>query len=538
MLLCCVTLVHQVMSQATGELTVSTSGIVTNNYQLVKDLLLGGATSGLTITNVSHNRYTYDGIAKFTNGTQTIGFSQGLLLSTGSPYVALGANNKTDTGTVFSSASTDEDLLSIASSEVMHDASVLEFDFIPDCYSFSFRYVFASEEYNEYVCSGYNDVFGFFVFDLDSNDVPSNRRNIALIPGTTLPVAINTVNIGKSGSWGSLENYCYLQYSSLYKNNANVSTAENFGFDRVNIQNPPYHIQYDGFTVPFTAVVSNLSPGKKYRIKLAVADIGDETHDSGVFLEAGSFQSGTPPLVSGPTNVCPGGSITLTTDVFAYDYQWYRNDTLLEGEINRSIYVYEPGSYKVATLIGDCSPKSAAFIVTSNGCTPCAECVPSFSPIPGEKYLLSAWVKEAYNGLVPKNYTNSGVRLTFNNGGISDDALWFFRPQGPVVDGWQRIESPFTIPADASNIQIELVNGSNSLENYFDDIRIHPFQSNAKSFVYDPSSQRLVAELDENNYATQYEYDDEGILIRVKKETERGVMTIKESRNNQSKIFK
>ena len=59
-----------------------------------------------------------------------------------------------------------------------------------------------------------------------------------------------------------------------------------------------------------------------------------------------------------------------------------------------------------------------------------------------------------------------------------------------------------------------------------------------KSYVYDPSTQKLTAELDENNYATKYEYDDEGILIRVKKETTRGVMTIKESRNNQSKINK
>lgn len=70
----------------------------------------------------------------------------------------------------------------------------------------------------------------------------------------------------------------------------------------------------------------------------------------------------------------------------------------------------------------------------------------------------------------------------------------------------------------------------------FDDIRIHPFRSNMKSFVYNPSTQKLTAELDENNYSTQYEYDDEGILIRVKKETERGVMTIKETRNNQSKV--
>jgi hypothetical protein len=164
--------------------------------------------------------------------------------------------------------------------------------------------------------------------------------------------------------------------------------------------------------------------------------------------------------------------------------------------------------------------------------------VTSFSPLPDQRYLLTAWVKESFTGLHPKTYSNGAVRVTFNNGAVLDDSKWLFRPTGPVVDGWQRIESSFTVPTNAKNIQIELVNESSAIEVYFDDVRVHPFRSNMKSFVYDPSSQRLVAELDENNYATLYEYDDEGILIRVKKETERGVMTIKESRNNQSKIFK
>jgi hypothetical protein len=52
-----------------------------------------------------------------------------------------------------------------------------------------------------------------------------------------------------------------------------------------------------------------------------------------------------------------------------------------------------------------------------------------------------------------------------------------------------------------------------------------------KSYIYNATNLRLMAELDENNYATFYEYDDDGTLIRVKKETERGIMTIKESRS-------
>ena len=175
---------------------------------------------------------------------------------------------------------------------------------------------------------------------------------------------------------------------------------------------------------------------------------------------------------------------------------------------------------------------------TYSSCTPisCSECVTSFSPQAGHKYLLSAWVKEPLTD-VTKTFINTGIRITYNNGELSaEDGL--FVPSGPIIDGWQRIEKAFRVPFEANNIQIELVNNSDKNKAYFDDIRIHPFKSNMKSFVYDQSTQKLVAELDENNYATYYEYDDEGILIRVKKETERGVMSIKESRNNQSKIFK
>ena len=66
----------------------------------------------------------------------------------------------------------------------------------------------------------------------------------------------------------------------------------------------------------------------------------------------------------------------------------------------------------------------------------------------------------------------------------------------------------------------------------FDDLRIHPFNAEMKSYVYDPVTMRLMAQLDENNYATFYEYDEEGILIRVKKETERGIKTIHETRSS------
>ena len=59
-----------------------------------------------------------------------------------------------------------------------------------------------------------------------------------------------------------------------------------------------------------------------------------------------------------------------------------------------------------------------------------------------------------------------------------------------------------------------------------DDIRLHPFLGNMKSFVYNGGNLKLSAELDANNFATIYEYDQEGKLVVVKKETKEGIQTI------------
>jgi len=102
--------------------------------------------------------------------------------------------------------------------------------------------------------------------------------------------------------------------------------------------------------------------------------------------------------------------------------------------------------------------------------------------------------------------------------------------KGAIIEGWQKIDTVFTIPTNATTANLVLSNdGSQPV--YFDDIRIHPFNANMKSYVYDPRTLRLSAELDENNYASYYEYDEEGQLIRAKKETIQGIKTIKETRN-------
>lgn len=160
----------------------------------------------------------------------------------------------------------------------------------------------------------------------------------------------------------------------------------------------------------------------------------------------------------------------------------------------------------------------------------CTDCIPSYSPERTKKYVISAWVKEEDPSKNKTTYDEAQILLTFTG---SSTTAGPFKGKGNIIDGWQRIEEEFTVPSDAKDIQIKL--SSPGVDGYFDDIRVFPTDGSMKSYVYDPVSLKLVAELDENNYATFYEYDEEGALVRVKKETERGVMTIQENRSSTPK---
>jgi hypothetical protein len=103
-----------------------------------------------------------------------------------------------------------------------------------------------------------------------------------------------------------------------------------------------------------------------------------------------------------------------------------------------------------------------------------------------------------------------------------------------IIDGWQKVDVVFDLPLNATGT-IHLGFTNTGPAGWVDDVRIHPFNGSLKSYVYDPLTLRLWAELDERNFATFYQYDKEGILIRVKKETDRGVMTIEEHNSSTRK---
>ena len=159
----------------------------------------------------------------------------------------------------------------------------------------------------------------------------------------------------------------------------------------------------------------------------------------------------------------------------------------------------------------------------------------SFKPIPGKQYIISGWTKERH--ITPqKSYNIAKIKVVFElvNGNSITTEEKVFGTSGGIIEGWQRIIGEFTVPSNAKSIGVTLF-ADNTVEAFFDDIRVHPFNGNLKSYVYDYSSSRLTSELDENNYATFYEYDKEGGLVRVKKETAKGVYTLQETRSGNYK---
>lgn len=161
----------------------------------------------------------------------------------------------------------------------------------------------------------------------------------------------------------------------------------------------------------------------------------------------------------------------------------------------------------------------------------------SFMPESG-KYVIMGWVKENVDQQLI-TYSQSNLTISIANGSAAPFYSETFKPSGSIIDGWQRIvgiiEIPAITPENNPKLEIALNCTSNAADCYFDDIRFFPYNGNLKSFAYDEDTQKLMAELDENNYATFYEYDLEGGLVRVKKETEKGVYTIQETRSNSPK---
>jgi gliding motility-associated-like protein len=264
-----------IFSNVNAQVTVSST---MTPAQYVQNVLIG---PGVQVSNVTYNGLTgYSGnqIGSFNyTGTQ-IPFASGLVMASGAVSGLTGPNNSGSSTNAFTGGalSNDPDLDAIAGFSTF-DVGKLEFDFIPAGNTVSFNFLFGSEEYNEYVCGSVNDVFGFFVTALTAGGGTYNNTNLALIPGTNIPISINTVNNGTVGANGFVTN-C----SDLDPNWA----TNNIYFDNA----PGADFQADGMTVLMN-ITFNVVCGESYHFKFAVADGGDSAFDSWVLLQSGSFTS-------------------------------------------------------------------------------------------------------------------------------------------------------------------------------------------------------------------------------------------------------
>ncbi len=167
-------------------------------------------------------------------------------------------------------------------------------------------------------------------------------------------------------------------------------------------------------------------------------------------------------------------------------------------------------------------------------------CQANFAPAASQRYQASVWVADD-NSLAcgapvadAANRTATSPRLKLEyqaEGSASWVALatGYVGEKSPVLEGWQRIILDIDLPAEAVRLRIGLeAPGGGEDSFYFDDFRMYPFEAMVVNYVYHPSTLRLMAQLDENGYAVFYEYDDEGRLMRQKRETERGIMTVSE----------
>ncbi|MDI1256840.1 MAG: choice-of-anchor L domain-containing protein, partial [Flavobacterium sp.] len=309
----------------------------TNQYtkqQLVEDILFNSTCA--SITDVTWSTGTdfgsTNGIGYFNKDQSEFPFADGVVLTSGNAANAPGPNLTTLGDGDFNWPG-DTDLETATNMDTgSHNASILEFNFIPLANTINFRFIFASEEYGTFQCN-YSDAFAFLLTNLSTNVT----TNIALLPDGVTPVSVVNVR------------------DQLYNNGCGSVNPEYFsafyGANGINPIGAP--INYNGVTTILEAT-SPLIVGQQYHIKLVIADRGDSAFDSAVFLEGGSFnignvELGSDFLESAGTAICQGDTVTIDSqlDPDVYEFHWFQGTNELVGQTGPTLLVTEPGVYTI-----------------------------------------------------------------------------------------------------------------------------------------------------------------------------------------------
>lgn len=258
---------------------------------------------GLTITNPVLRRGSAAQAGTFSNGIAgaNLQVNEGIILTTMSVAESFTTNNSTQRTVDNPDTYTDSNLLAI-DALARYDTIIFEFDvtLATNTRLLLVDYQFASEEYNEYVGSRYNDAFGFFISGGDLNQT----YNIARVVDSTVKittqniqnypaVTVNNVNNGSVGIYDDATPQDLTNSAYFINNNQNNTGGTS-----------PVIVEYDGLTKRLQAAIDNLTPGVTYHFKMAIADTGDSNLDTGVFVSK---------------------IVGIREPVFCYDYAYNQN---------------------------------------------------------------------------------------------------------------------------------------------------------------------------------------------------------------------
>ncbi len=304
--------------------------------ELIEDILIDSdCISNVVVTNAVSGNFNGSDLSYgyFESNNSSFPFQSGIVLSTGRLENTEGPNTSLSDDNAENWVG-DADLEFVLNESGTINATILEFDFEAIADQISFRYIFASEEYQEgnaNTCR-YSDLFGFLIREAGD----SRYTNIAVVPNTQTPIKVTTVHSGIPGSCNPI--------NEQYFGGWNGTTAP---------------INFNGQTDVLTAV-ANVIPNTTYHVKLVIADEANARYDSAVYLEAGSFQLssnlGPDLLIAERTALCSNE----TTELNAFQpgnntYKWFRNGTELITETNATYTVTQPGNYAVeVTIDGTC----------------------------------------------------------------------------------------------------------------------------------------------------------------------------------------
>jgi gliding motility-associated-like protein len=295
--------------------------------QLIENILVNSGCVSVSNFSASGGNFSAGEMSfgYFNANGSVFPFQEGIVLSTGKLSSVIGPNTNFSDSGIGMGWNGDSDLNTALSLTNTFNATVLEFDFIPNANTISFDYIFASEQYllnpTANQCN-YTDGFAFLLKEATA----TSYQNLALVPGTTIPVRVNTVR--GSGTICPAANQTY--------------------FDAFNTGT--YPTTYDGQTKILTAQAAVI-PGTLYHIKLVIADEGNARFDSGIFLKAGSFVSekdlGPNRLLATGNSLCPNETLILNaTQAGATSYQWFKNGNPV-GTNSATYDVTSAGTYKV-----------------------------------------------------------------------------------------------------------------------------------------------------------------------------------------------